>query len=638
MGFSLAFGFGCLPQSASALDTPNLLMGIDGMAMHGLGLFRNNPSANDGVNTFQFGPVLFAAGQQGRYKSFFFVKNGVGDGGISHNARFHSDTPEVWTGTAYAPIEMTDLDTDYFPFIDRATGGQIFDPAEYQIEVKFKPNIGVAGLPNNTAPLFTVGLDQTDGFVWDAEVSRYKRANDAFTYNIGGAAATPNELNTWYAAAPKDANGYATWTVPVTAPDFIQRGFYYAFGNGDFRTNNVVTGNGRMFDAGTSAWVDVNDGLDSMSFGGGATDPSRPGSQLKAPNGVPLISFGAPNAETGLSIQVQHIALKRITPNGIYSRIDANSGITFRYGSALTYGPNLPPITIPDGTASPNATDQISRFDQNGMTNLIINAREPDAGEGPFRGYQYRFNLRNSPSGESFDGTDPNVMVNIRAKLLSTNTATSMVIMAKDLDGNDCTGAGNPSGCNAANPIGADEYTYNLNLNQFNTSTFTTVSIPFSDFVLSTFVPSADPVPPNHINSTGPFGFVNKGDELRTDFNLYEFGAGVVAGAGLLRMELEFMELRLADVPPPGLLGDFNGDDKVDAADYVVWRKNGANPLLNDGGAATAAARFDLWKANFGEMAMPGGGSGNGAVPEPTAGLLALLATAFISLNRRRFS
>ena len=70
-------------------------------------------------------------------------------------------------------------------------------------------------------------------------------------------------------------------------------------------------------------------------------------------------------------------------------------------------------------------------------------------------------------------------------------------------------------------------------------------------------------------------------------------------------------------VPPMGLLGDFNEDDKVDAADYVIWRKNETanNPLPNDDGLATQAERFDLWKANFGNMVMPGGGSGGGAVP-----------------------
>ena len=43
------------------------------------------------------------------------------------------------------------------------------------------------------------------------------------------------------------------------------------------------------------------------------------------------------------------------------------------------------------------------------------------------------------------------------------------------------------------------------------------------------------------------------------------------------------------DTPPMGIDGDFNGDIKVDAADYTVWRDNfGTNtPLPNDNGLGT---------------------------------------------------
>jgi hypothetical protein len=87
--------------------------------------------------------------------------------------------------------------------------------------------------------------------------------------------------------------------------------------------------------------------------------------------------------------------------------------------------------------------------------------------------------------------------------------------------------------------------------------------------------------------------------------------------------------------PADDLLGDFNDDGKVDAADYVIWRKNGSNPLPNDGGAADLAARFTLWKANFGNMQMPGGGSGGGAVPEPGAMMLVLMGVGALAAGRR---
>jgi autotransporter-associated beta strand protein len=77
-----------------------------------------------------------------------------------------------------------------------------------------------------------------------------------------------------------------------------------------------------------------------------------------------------------------------------------------------------------------------------------------------------------------------------------------------------------------------------------------------------------------------------------------------------------------------GTAGDFNQSGEVDAADYVTWR--------NDSAAYGGAAGFDLWRANFGNLATPGAGSGLGehpAVPEPNALLLfvvgALLKCAF---------
>jgi len=82
---------------------------------------------------------------------------------------------------------------------------------------------------------------------------------------------------------------------------------------------------------------------------------------------------------------------------------------------------------------------------------------------------------------------------------------------------------------------------------------------------------------------------------------------------------------RVASIPDPGeLLGDFNGDGTVDAADYVVWRKMGGT-----------VEQYNQWRANFG-MSSPGGGSVNiHAVPEP-ASILALLSGSFVVFCCRR--
>jgi hypothetical protein len=66
------------------------------------------------------------------------------------------------------------------------------------------------------------------------------------------------------------------------------------------------------------------------------------------------------------------------------------------------------------------------------------------------------------------------------------------------------------------------------------------------------------------------------------------------------------------------LPGDFNFDGKVDAADYVVWRKGlGTTHTPED---------FDVWRGSFG--APIGGGNWAGSknnVPEPATGLLVVL-------------
>jgi hypothetical protein len=510
-----------LSHPASAIESPNVIMGIDGMAISHAGLFRN-ASPNDGFNTFRFGPMASAAGSLGRYKSFYFIQTAPGSAGLITYGRTISSSPEHWTGSEYQPAAPLDIGSDYFPVIDRAAFGALFDPDDYQIEVKFKPN-QTQGLPPNQAAAFDVNLDQIDGFVFDAEAGIHKRAAEQFIYRIGSDAVP---INTWYASAPKDADGFATWTVPITAPSFAQRSFYYAFGSNDFRTEHVITGGGRAQNP-DGSWSDVIDGPDFDQFG-------SPLSSLNAPNGLGSIGLGsAPDGLGNLSIDVKSITVAKINPGPIVSRIDANSGITHRFGSGFTRSTSAPPIPVPNDPFGlgylPRATDQISRFDQNGMTNLTFNMRISD---NPSE--VHRFLLRDAPGPNSFDGTT--ATVNIRAKLLASNTASSLTVVAKDLDGND----------NAGNPIGADEYTYNLDLSQFNTSTFTTVAIPLSDFTLSTFIPG----PP----STGPFGFNNLGDGSLTAFNLYEFGGLVPAGGGLLRLEVEFMEIRLIPEPSAAVL------------------------------------------------------------------------------------
>jgi hypothetical protein len=605
--YGFASSIAVLPQSARALDTANVLMGIDGMVMLHAGLFRNG-TPNDGYNTFQFGTFQAAAGTLGRYQSFYLVETGEGACCIAHRIRLESFTPQVFVETDYSSVSGVDLTTDYFPIIDRAVFGQQFDPEDYEIEVKFKPNLGAPFPPaqQNQGTTLQVSLDQHYGFVWDAEELRYKRATEQILYNFGS---EELPINDWYndPNTPKDADGFATWSVPVTDSVFAQRSFYYNFGDGDFRTAETLSGGGRAFNEETQAWEDVNVayGPEFDQFGGGPDDPSRPGSKIDVPNGASILAFGAPAGDTNvLSVEIKSIALKKADLGPIAARLDAHSGLSFRFGSGFTRGPNFDPIFIPGDPLNfpylPLATDQISRFDENGMTNLIINMREPDD-----PGEVHRFFLRYAPGPNTFDGTE--AVINVRARLtepLGEGVAQTLQVVAKDLDGNDM----------AANE-GAEEYTYDLDLNLFNTDTFTTVSIPLSEF---SRIPTA-------------LIFANEGDESLEDFNLYEFGGRLPGNSGLLKLELEYMEIRLPE-EPGGLAGDYNEDGVVNAADYVVWRNNdgSAFDLPNRGPGLSGdvgQSDYEVWVSNFGNT---GGGGSQLAVPEPTS--LSLVTGVLVSL------
>jgi T5SS/PEP-CTERM-associated repeat protein len=75
------------------------------------------------------------------------------------------------------------------------------------------------------------------------------------------------------------------------------------------------------------------------------------------------------------------------------------------------------------------------------------------------------------------------------------------------------------------------------------------------------------------------------------------------------------------------ILGDFDRNGIVDAADYVVWRKGL--------GTTYAQSDYDVWRAHFGQTVGSGSGiSRNAEVPEPTSMVSLMLAAACV-YNRR---
>jgi hypothetical protein len=83
-------------------------------------------------------------------------------------------------------------------------------------------------------------------------------------------------------------------------------------------------------------------------------------------------------------------------------------------------------------------------------------------------------------------------------------------------------------------------------------------------------------------------------------------------GAGGERIDIGAFELQPL---PPAFFGDYNRDDSVDAADYVVWRKffgttgvPAYSAADGDGDATIDQDDYGVWEQNFGET--PSGGSG----------------------------
>src|SRR5262249_39656686 len=95
-------------------------------------------------------------------------------------------------------------------------------------------------------------------------------------------------------------------------------------------------------------------------------------------------------------------------------------------------------------------------------------------------------------------------------------------------------------------------------------------------------------------------------------------------------------QLDLSAIPsllPPTLVGDYNGDGKVDAADYTVWRDTfGSTTDLRANGDNSGAssgvvdqADYLIWVQNYGAAQAAGLAA---SVPEPAS--IMLLTTAAV--------
>jgi formylglycine-generating enzyme required for sulfatase activity len=73
-----------------------------------------------------------------------------------------------------------------------------------------------------------------------------------------------------------------------------------------------------------------------------------------------------------------------------------------------------------------------------------------------------------------------------------------------------------------------------------------------------------------------------------------------------------YIGFRVAKIAEPEDFGDYNHDQSVDSADYVVWRKNNGTQFA-----------YNIWRANFGlNLTGVGSSTANAVVPEPSTALL----------------
>lgn len=226
----------------------------------------------------------------------------------------------------------------------------------------------------------------------------------------------------------------------------------------------------------------------------------------------------------------------------------------------------------------------VGAVDVAGPTILINQATTGSGGIG-FNGLNVPFNAED-------------YQIEIEARLLPGNTAEQFNLVLGDDDGDD-----------SAPGLGAEDFNFFIDTDNFNTGGFTTFTIPLGSGSETNFVTQ--------------FGSTNPGDGLQ-NFGLSQMqiqSSGV--DPGVLGIEI----LRFSIVQrPDGVPGDFDGDDDVDGRDFLIWQRGESTTGPLDAG--------DLadWQANFGAGAPLAAAT---SVPEPTTLLLLVSVGGLISVRRR---
>lgn len=137
----------------------------------------------------------------------------------------------------------------------------------------------------------------------------------------------------------------------------------------------------------------------------------------------------------------------------------------------------------------------------------------------------------------------------------------------------------------------------------------------------------------NFFQFTGTSAFAGKSQLVVTTD---AFLNGLAASDGI---SLTSFTQRFSQNGPPGLIGDYNQDGKVDAADYIVWRNNlgSTNVLPNDSfGGVIGPSQYNQWRFHFGQSAGTGSEFAAAVVPEPT--IFGFVAAIFCGIGLQRLN
>ena len=245
-----------------------------------------------------------------------------------------------------------------------------------------------------------------------------------------------------------------------------------------------------------------------------------------------------------------------------------------------TYNAQVANFTF--GTFTP--ANQPTALDVTGPT-MIINADSAGTG-GPNGGFGF--------SGLNVDFNATDYQIELEAKLLPGNTAQLVNLLLGDNDGDD-----------SAPMMGSDDHIFSVDTSNFNTTEFSTVTIPLGTGSESDILTT--------------FGFTNGGDGLQ-NFGLSQMQIQADGDTGgILNMEIA----RFSIVERTPVVGDFDNDGDVDGQDWLLLQQG-----ISDG--TLGASDLADW-----QNAYPTPLSATSAVPEPSTTMLLLCGAGLAAMRFR---